>query len=382
MHVEGVNLVDSNGEKLFIKGTNLGCWLNPEGYMFGFGIASSARLIDEMFCELVGPEKTAEFWKSFKDNYITRNDIKYIASCGANTVRIPFNYRLFTDEDYMGLKSEQDGFVRIDSVVKWCREFGIYAILDMHAAPGGQTGDNIDDSYGYPWLFESEVCQEQFYDIWTKIAEHYKDEPVVLGYELMNEPIAPYFANQQFLNDKFMPICKEAVARIRKIDVNHIIILGAPQWNTNFEPVTDWSFDKNMMLTCHRYGGEAGIDGIREYLDFRDKTGIPMYMGEIGHNTIEWQSSYSKILQECNIGYTYWPYKKREIECMVAFDVPENWDKIVTSFANNKRSDFNEIRLTRPNQKEAYEMMKEFVENVRFEHCYPIPAYINSMMLK
>lgn len=382
VRVDGVNLVDSNGNKLFIKGTNLGCWLNPEGYMFGFGVASSARLIDEMFCELVGPDRTAEFWKKFKDNYVTEDDIKYIASCGANTIRIPFNYRIFTDEDYMGLKSNQDGFARIDSVVKWCGQSGLYVILDMHAAPGGQTGDNIDDSYGYPWLFESKASQDLFYDIWTKIALHYKDNPVIIGYELMNEPIAPFFENKDFLNEKFIPICKEAVSRIREVDTNHVIILGAPQWNTNFKPVTDWSFDNNMMLTCHRYGGEANIDGIKEYIEFRDKTGLPMYMGEIGHNTMEWQSAYSNIMQENNIGYTYWPYKKRDIECMVAFDVPEDWDKIITPFANNKRGDFYEIRVARPNQEDAYKLMMELVENIKFENCHPLSDYINSMKLK
>lgn len=57
----------------------------------------------------------------------------------------------------MGLTSAQDGFKRIDDVVEWCRKYGLYVILDMHDAPAGQTGDNIDDSYGYPWLFESET---------------------------------------------------------------------------------------------------------------------------------------------------------------------------------------------------------------------------------
>lgn len=382
IRVDGVDLISPDGSKFFIKGTNLGCWLNPEGYMFGFGAASSARLIDEMFCELVGPDRTAEFWKKFKDNYVTKADIGYIASCGANTIRIPFNYRIFTDEDYMGLKSNQDGFARIDSIVEWCREFGLYVILDMHATPGGQTGDNIDDSYGYPWLFESEVSQELFCDIWARIAKHYKNEPVILGYELMNEPIAPFFENMDFLNEKFMPICKKAVAKIREIDTNHIIVLGAPQWNTNFKPVTDWTFDNNMMLTCHRYGGEAGVEGIRDYIEFRTKTGLPMYMGEIGHNTTEWQSTYSKVMQDNNIGYTFWPYKKRDKECMVAFDVPRNWDEVITSFSESKRGYFHEIRTARPNQEDAYKSMMELVENLKFENCHPLTEYINSMMLK
>lgn len=382
IRVDGENLIAPDGSIFFIKGTNLGCWLNPEGYMFGFGWASSARLINSMFCELVGPDRTAEFWADFKDNYITKEDIGFIASCGANTIRIPFNYRIFTDEDYMGLTSGQDGFGRIDSVVEWCKEYGLYVILDMHDAPGGQAGDNIDDSYGYPWLFESRKSQELFYDIWTEIADHYRNETTVLGYELMNEPIAPYFDNMDELNARFLPVCKEAVARIREVDSNHIIILGAPQWNTNFKPVTDWTFDDKLMLTCHRYGGEAGVEGIRDYIEFRDSTGLPMYMGEIGHNTVEWQETYSRVMQENNIGYTFWPYKKRDIVCMRAFNVPEGWDSLVVKFANADRMGFGEIREARPDQDAAWKAMCEFTENIKFENCHTLDDYVASMLLK
>lgn len=152
VRVEGENLVRADGSRLYITGTNLGNWLNPEGYMFGFSKTYSGWMIDIMLRQMVGPDETAAFWKAFKDSYITRDDIRFIASTGANTVRLPFNYKLFTDEDYMGLSSAQDGFARVDSLVSWCRDYGLYLILDMHDCPGGQTGDNIDDSYGYPWL--------------------------------------------------------------------------------------------------------------------------------------------------------------------------------------------------------------------------------------
>ena len=97
--VSGKDLVTPSGEKLFIRGTNLGNWLNPEGYMFGFSKTNSPRFINEMFCQLVGEDATADFWEAFKDNYITRADIDFIASTGANTIRLPFHYKLFTDED-------------------------------------------------------------------------------------------------------------------------------------------------------------------------------------------------------------------------------------------------------------------------------------------
>ena len=77
--IDGHNLIKPNGEKLLIQGTNLGNWLNPEGYMFGFGRTNSAWMIDLLFKEAVGPDYTAEFWQQFKDNYITRADIDFIA---------------------------------------------------------------------------------------------------------------------------------------------------------------------------------------------------------------------------------------------------------------------------------------------------------------
>lgn len=107
IHVEGKNLYTPNNEEFFIKGTNLGNWLNPEGYMFFFdGNASSFRLINQAFCEMVGEDFTAKFWQQFQKNYITREDIFYIKSTGMNTIRIPFHYKLFTDEDYMGETGE------------------------------------------------------------------------------------------------------------------------------------------------------------------------------------------------------------------------------------------------------------------------------------
>ena len=209
VRIEGQNLIEPDGTRLFIQGTNLGNWLNPEGYMFGFGKTNSAHFINEMLCQLVGPDFTAGFWRDFKDNYVTRADIEFIKRTGANTIRLPFHYKLFTDEDYMGLTANQDGFARIDSLIEWCREADLYLILDMHDAPGGQTGDNIDDSYGYPWLFESEESQRLFCDIWRRIAGKYKDEPVILGYELCNEPIAPYFENMDELNGKLETLYKK-----------------------------------------------------------------------------------------------------------------------------------------------------------------------------
>ena len=385
LHVDGKDIVDSKGEKFFIKGTNLGNWLNPEGYMFGFSRTTSPHMIDLAFRELVGPTEARRFWQDFKDNYITEDDFAFIASTGANTIRVPFNYRLFTYEDYMGLNDPQEGYRRIDDCVEWARRHGLRLILDMHDCPGGQTGDNIDDSYGYPWLMTDSVAQEQFINIWSDIAARYAGEDVILGYELANEPVATYWEGDEraALNAALEPLYKRTVEAIRRQDPDHIVLLGGPQWNSEFGNFTDWTFDDNIMYTCHRYGGDATAEAIKSFIDFRDKTGLPMYMGEIGHNKNEWQSDFVDVMRDANIGYTFWPYKKIADSSMTGVDVPEGWREELVQFVEAPRGSYGEIREARKlcSRERGKELLDRYVENSKASNMLRHDDYIKSIKL-
>lgn len=59
--IKGENLMDANGKKLYIVGTNLGNWLNPEGYMFDFKKTNCEWMINDMVCELAGPTLPVSF---------------------------------------------------------------------------------------------------------------------------------------------------------------------------------------------------------------------------------------------------------------------------------------------------------------------------------
>ena len=386
VRVQGHDLVDAKGEKFFIRGTNLGNWLNPEGYMFGFGKCSSPNMIDLMFKQLVGPEETRRFWKAYKDNYITEADIAFIAKTGANTVRVPFNYRLFTDEDYLDLTGEGDGFKRLDDVIGWCRTHGLKVILDMHDCPGGNTGDNIDDSYGHAWLFEEESYQRQFCDIWRKIAARYKDEPVVLAYDLMNEPISNHLPNMDALNAQLERVQFLALDAIREVDRNHIVILAGGQWNGNFGVFTDFDRDPNMMYECHHYDfGNPNYkdDRVREFAAFRDKAGKPMYMGETGHNpSTDWYRQIRESMEASNIGWTFWPLKKPGDQCWSSFKLPDGWKETIRAFAEADRSSYAKIRENRPDRATALRLMKEYVENCKAEHCTPDNVYLKALGLR
>ncbi len=153
VQVEGPHLVAPGGSKLLLKGINLGNWLVPEGYMFHFDSwPTSSREIATLFNELVGPIEVGRFWTTYRDQYIQEADIQFLKRAGFNSVRIPFD---------AGPLSEGREFDLLDRTIAWCRRAGLWVILDMHCAPGGQTGANIDNSWGYPWLFEDAEYQRR-----------------------------------------------------------------------------------------------------------------------------------------------------------------------------------------------------------------------------
>lgn len=213
--VSGKEIIDLNGNPVLLKGINLGNWLVPEGYMFHFNKITSPRLIYDLFKILVGEAQSNKFWEKFRENYITYDDIKFIKQLGFNSIRIPFDYKLFVTE-YPFYELKGVGYELLDRVINWCKKENLYVIFDMHCAPGGQTGDNIDDSYGYPFLFEDEFYQNLTCKVWKRIAEIYKDENIIIGYDLLNEPIAHYFDKDK-LKPLLVPLYKKSQKQSEKL---------------------------------------------------------------------------------------------------------------------------------------------------------------------
>jgi aryl-phospho-beta-D-glucosidase BglC (GH1 family) len=374
----GKDLVATDGKPLLLKGINLGNWLLPEGYMFKFKTANSPRLIQTVINELVGEDEGRRFWKTYHQNYITREDIRFIKQSGFNSVRVPFSYRLFVS-DGAPTKLEGEGYLLLDDVVAWCKKEGLYVVLDMHAAPGGQTGDNIDDSWGYPFLFESAESQDLTVNIWRKIAGRYRNEPTVIGYDLLNEPIAHYFETAN-LNPKLEPLYRKIVGGIREVDRNHLIFLGGARWDTNFK-VFGPPFDAKLVYTFHKYWMEVNQGAIQEYLDFRDKYNVPIWMGESGENTDEWISSFRTLLQRNNIGWCFWPYKKLEAtSCPVSINSPAEWDTII-GFAEGPRNTFEEVRKLRPPKEKVQKALSDYLERIKFANCRINQGYLKALGL-
>lgn len=375
-HTRGREIVETSGKPFLLRGTSLGNWMVPEGYMWLFdGGPQSASEIEELVSELLGPDKAAEFWHAYRENYVTRADIHLLRQAGFNSIRIPMHYKFFETDD-------AEGFRLVDRVIGWAHEEGLYVILDLHAAPGGQTGTNIDDSHGYPWLFDSAKEQAHLIAVWERLARHYQNNQTVLGYDLLNEPI-PHYPSLQPLNAKLEPLYRSLTSAIRQIDKNHILFLGGAQWDTNFA-VFGPPFDHNAAYTLHKYWMPVEQSAIQSYVDFREKNDVPLWLGESGENNDEWIAQFRQLLEKNNIGWAFWPYKKMEKSSAVATVVPPaGWDKVV-AFAKLPRGTANvEARLkVRPDQETIDRAFAGLLENVKFEHCRINAGYLSALGLK
>lgn len=376
---QGKQFISQSGQPLFLKGINLGNWLVPEGYMFKFESANSPRLISTVMNQLIGEEEAEKFWRAHWNNYITQEDIRLIKRLGFNSVRIPFSYRLFVSGSHPP-RLAGIGYELLDRLIGWCRDESIYVVLDLHVAPGGQTGDNIDDSWGYPFLYESAASKELTIRLWQDLAKRYRNESIVLGYDLLNEPIAHFF-DTGMLNPQLEPLYKRIGAAIRQVDRNHILFLGGAQWNSNFW-VFGPPFDSKLAYTFHKYWTAPTADVIQEYIDFSNRYHVPLWLGESGENTDEWIFTFRTVLETNGISWCFWPYKKMDAtSCVVSVSRTIEWDAII-AFANHPRATFEDVRKNRPPPATITKALGDYLENIKLRNCRTNEGFLNALGMK
>lgn len=375
-HTDHKQIVDASGRPLLLRGTNLGNWFEPEGYMWLFdGGPQSPSEIRALVYELLGPDGSQAFWQKYLDTYVTQDDIRLLHRAGFNVVRVPLHYSFFASDD-------AEGFKLLDRLIGWCRAEGIYVVLDMHEAPGGQTGTNIDDSGGYPWLFQSPQAQAEMIAIWRRLAARYSNNPTVLGYDLLNEPIPPFPKLQPLLH-LLAPFYERLSEAIRGVDPHHILILGGAQWDTNFE-IFGKPFDRNIVYTFHKYWTAPDQSVIQTYIDFRERNDVPIWLGESGENTDEWIAKFVQVLEKNNIGWAFWPYKKMGKSSAVATIVPPaDWDKIIAFAKLPRGTGQAEERLkSRPDQETINRVFDQLLENIRLQNCRINQGYLKALGMK
>jgi len=373
LHTDNQDIVNEKGEKIMLRGVGLGNWMLPEGYMWKFGNeADRPRRIEKLVNDLIGPTNAKHFWTEFQNDYIAEPDIQRIAQLGYNSVRPALNSRLFITGENPTVYSEE-GFALLDNLVKWCKANGVYVIIDMHAAVGGQTGQNIDDSANdQPELFMDPKNQDELVALWVTIAKRYKDEPAVAGYDLLNEPLPSRTGAEKAYKAQLEPLYKRITKAIREVDARHMVIVEGADW------ANDWSvftapFDKNMVYQFHYYcwDNPSTVKSIQKYLDYRARFNAPVWVGETGErdNAIYWETT--QYFESQNIGWSFWPWKKMDTRnTPYSVKMPADWSAIIAYSRGGAR----------PAADVAQRAFDELLKNIRLENCAYFPDVVNAMM--
>ena len=118
--------------------------------------------------------------------------------------------------------------------------------------------------------------------------------PPSLGYDLLNEPI-PHFPQLKKYNSQLEPLYRRITKAIREVDPDHLIFIGGAQWDSNFQ-VFGPPFDSKLVYQFHKYWTAPSQDVIQEYLDFRGRYDVPIWLGESGENTDQWIADFVHTL--------------------------------------------------------------------------------------
>ena len=375
LHTDGLNIVDESGKKVLLKGVGLGNWMLAEGYMWKFGEnGDRPRKIEKIVEHYLGAEKAEQFWKTYHKNYITETDIRRIAELGYNSVRPALNSRLFMKE---GGNNEfvDEGFQLLDSLIARCKKHHLYVIIDMHGAPGGQTGQNIDDSPNdIPELFTNPANQDLLVKLWVKIAARYKDEPTVAAYDLLNEPLPERTGAADKYKNQLVVVYQKLIKAIRVVDKKHMFTLEGYNWANNWS-LFDKPLDSNTFYQFHYYcwDNPDNLNDISGFVKKQKQLNTPVWVGETGERNPAIYFATSQYLEKNNMGWSFWPWKKMEtINTPYSYKSPTDW-KAVTTYSRGG----DQIALTNPES-----TFNELLENIKLENCTYFPDVVNAMMLR
>ena len=364
LKADGQKIVDGNGNEVLLRGYAPGGWLLIEGYMMheSGGSVGAQHEIKENLVELMGTDKTEEFFKKWRENHFTKRDVDSLASWGFNSIRVPLHYNLFTlpiqDEPVSGENTWLDeGFNIIDNVLDWAKPHKMYVILDLHAAPGGQ-GRNTDISDydpDKPSLWESEQNKNKTVALWRKIAERYKDNEWIGGYDLLNETNWD-LPEGKALKDLFVRITNA----IREVGDNHLIIIEGNDYANNYTGLLP-PWDDNMAYSFHKYWNSTNSDDLNWVLPMREQYDVPLWMGESGENSNTWYTDAVKLFEDNNVGWAWWAMKKiGSVNSPYRIVVNDGYQKILNYWKDEG---------DKPTEQEAYDAMMKLADNALSENC-------------
>ncbi len=314
LRTAGLDIVNEANERVALRGFNLGSWLLLEPWMVKLdgqeGVAAEKDVWDGL-AKRFGDERMRAVVAAQRENFITETDIEDLHRIGVTFVRLPLWWRVLGDTAY-----DSNGWQYVDHLLDWCEARGMYVLLDLHGAPGGQsTGANIlgERPDGTYWAANSGHRAEAA-QWWRMVARRYAGRGVVAGYDLLNEAWgAPTF-------DALVAHMDEMYRAIREVDPRHMIFIeDALQGYSRLPNPAEMGW-QNVVYSFHFYPANGQVFAQRDLLGVRNaqlQYGIPIHIGEFNLYNAERGgiSGMDRCLDVFNArgwAWTVWTYKSLE----------------------------------------------------------------------
>ena len=315
LRTSGTSIVNGSGQTVELRGVNLGSWLIMEGWMSPLdssGLPDEYGVIQTLDNHF-GVTEEQSLLKTYQQNWITLQDIANIKAEGFNVIRVPV---WWADFETLQGQWRSDAFAELDWLINTAGSMGIYTIIDMHGVVGGESTSDDTGQANLDNYWTSSYDQQQTNLLMENIALHYKNNPMVAGYDLMNEP------DNAPSDSAVISAYDQLYSAVRSVDTNHIAIIEGTfdQWNWSMLPNPASQGWTDVVYEMHEYqwndttnpaGVEAGTNN--QVSDFQNHAsyGVPDYVGEFndfGTGSSTWQYTLEQY-DNNNISWSFWSYK-------------------------------------------------------------------------
>ncbi len=312
LKANGQNICNNSGagSVVALHGTNLGSDMLMEAWMSPLNATDDYSMRSTLINRF-GTSTTDSVINSYQTAWITSSDLDNIKNMGLNFVRVPIYWENLMNRDGSW---KANAFTQLDWLVNQCAQRGIYVLIDMHGVPGGdddwQSGGRVDNE-----LWTNTTDQNMVVSLWQGIAAHYKGNPTVAGYDLLNEPVS---TNSNLSISAFYNTLYQTV---RAIDPDHMIFLEAfYDFSYIASPSTyGWT---NVVYETHPYdmSGSDPTNWTAQYNtinsalqtleNYKTSWNVPVYAGEFCWYSFNdlWQTWLS-ALDANGISWSNWSYK-------------------------------------------------------------------------
>lgn len=376
VHAIGDKVYDGNEQELIFRGTNIGNWLVPEGWM---GVTEINGQNDDVEGEkltynkliaalkrnpLVDNDKIEDLLKIYYDNFFTKEDMLFLKASGLNTIRLPFIYSNLYDEND-NLKT--NAYHYLDQVIEWCNELDMYVILDCHGASTTQNQEHHSGDDSVSTIFDDEVEQAKTIHMWVEIAKRYKDVKCIAGYGLLNEPRG----NGETTKNKHFRFVEKIYDAIREVDKNHMLIIGACWSFINIKNPVYYGFE-NVLYEFHLYTFNMQWAGIGFYLNLIELTykicsyrNVPVYIGEFAlGDSYEDLKFFINFLEERDRGWTSWTYKTNNMGNWAMLNTLKPRINVETASYDEIASAWADVRTNFGYTTDAYKNLMKVLEDL------------------